>query len=1311
MSGWDDVSSAAPQQSQDNSWDSVSAPALPDTSGVQSSVQKNMQSDPETENKDKSPPSFSQQLDKGMGMFVSSAIANPDHDVQLSPEMRKHLTDSYANGTSTDAGDFMQSAIPAATHTITSSAIGSATRGAAKSAIPAAAGYAAFGPAAEAGAMATLPFSELAGPVAPLVPLAGGLISGTAAAMGIGGLAGAAENKLLEKFPNVADKIGLSKEQLVADTEQHPIAQFVGEQVPNLALMRPGNLKPLQMATGAALGGGLEAGREVASGEDLDPKKIAISTAITSVSNKPTKFGELISSSTSKALQNLKEFIGSKIGKPSSAVTQQDIAASIDPLKKSAPTAQDFKDTATVLGVDEKTLHNVYNETGLKPDQIHEDASTNPFIQKDLEEGKIPQAYDHLRQNMAEESGLKQPSITEKKESERNSKVFNMSPTKEDTVNFNPIKDQSGKPITVYHGTDKEFDKFNTTPESSGLSGPQSQLGAYFTTDPERASSYAGLYPESRGRVIPANIQLDNPYYMTRQELSDLTVRHNIHGADDAFISKRYELEKNGYDGIKFERSSDESGTTYAVFNSDKIKSIFDKNKEQIQTKGKSSDLETSASDENRGGETPQSPEGGSASINPFGHIFNPAGQSEASADMATAIRQGRGPAAHETAVISENMQKYSKDINALSDNDKLDLIHYIETRSGEDSVPLKNPKLQVIADSIRDIYSHMADKLKEAFPDAGLREDYFTHQYKDKEAARKFYNDFVAKQGSERNLQEREFPTLREAMSAGLEPKTTNPLETVMNYVRNMNNLIAAHKSLEIAREGGIADYFKKGQQPEGWVPLKGNLEEKEGKRLYAPEDAARVYNNDISEKATGPIGSILDAVQKGTNFVDKLVLGLSGYHFTATTMASMSSDVGRALTGGTAEERASDVDSAATILPFKNLSIGKDIEEAYLGKGSLTPELQKALDLAIKNNSINIKQQDYWKAGPAKDWVDSFKNGTILSEVKAAGEEIKQKPLTGTAKAILTTLGKTMDTISKPLFDVYIPRIKNAALIQETHDWLQSHPEATEAQKDKAVQDIGNSIDNRFGEMMRDNLFWHQYTRQTLQTALLSYSWVTGAARMLGGVTDAGMAMVGKKELSSNARYLFGMAATYAIVNGVRSYIGTGQPPDDWKDFVYPKTGGTTPQGKDERELLPSHIGQFTNYLHEGIGELGNEASPGLKLLYHTLSNKDFRGLPITSDNNEWYSEQRWEDYLKYTFHEIEPIGLKNFIQGQKNGSHISSAESILGARQAPQFITDPEGYEQMMKRINDLAYQRKLRSDTKMQSQYSHEDEDQP
>lgn len=1186
---------AAPQAANDDfGFRPAGPPQLPNTTPIQQIVQKNL-AKPQEGEEQQQVQSPAQKLDTGLGFSASGALRSGDdvkNDQPLPANIRAPLIDAYKNGTATDAGDYMQSVLPAAANAASSAPEPDYTDIVKQSFLK---GYAANMEAIRQGTQLSsgqtpeqpLPSDKMehflmdpyhdyfSKPDVKRIlgktlygifessPEFGGAVAGGLTGVAAGGgpespaalvtgpagtfLGAAGVHYIKALAPTYAEELKANNGDQEKAWQAAKTKTGIGAAGTGVAFALFG-FQPFEnavkdtlfqaFAAQPAAGAAQKAAMNVAEGRPL-AEGTGSAAVEAGAATLPPLGAHFIMKATADAVpghEALKPVVGDAIGKDPKDVTPEDINQTIaSGFADKAPKAQDFHDTATVMGASVDTLHQIYAETGVHPDQVFEDAQNHAEIMADVKAGEIPSAYDHLREQPAQAA------------------------------------DGNNEPPIPPH------DAYN--PEHPFEEGAPEQ--------PERST------------------------------------------------------------------------------------------------------------------------EGASTLINPLAKIFNPAGISESAKDMATAIRQGRGPAAQKTAQIQDGLEKFGKSFGGMSDADHLSFIHYMETRSSGGELPENLKEMQPAADLIKDIYAKMGDEMRKAFPDVGLRKDYFTHQFEDQKAADKFFSDWVSKQGSERSLKSRAFPTLEEAMEAGLKPKSTNPIETVMNYVMNMNNLIAAHKTVELAKEAGIADYFPKGEQPDGWVPMNGNLAEQGGKILYAPEDAARVYNNDISEKASGPAGDIIDAYQRTNNFVSKLVLGLSGYHFTATTMASMASDVAQGTLKGTMR----------AFTPLVETRQGSNLINGYLGRTELPPELQKTLDLAVKNNTINVKQQDYWKAGPAKDYIDAFKTGSLSTELKAAGQTLKDNPVTGPVRILANEVGRVMDTVSKPLFDYYIPRLKISANIAELHAWLEKNPDATLEEQDRAAQDIGNSIDNRFGEMMRDNLFWHQLTRQTLQLALLSYSWVTGAARMVKGTTDIAQTALGKigimegKQLSSNARYLLGMAATYAVVNGARSYIGTGQAPDEWKDFVYPRTGGVTPQGKDERELLPSHIGQFTNYLHSGLGELGNELSPGLKLMYHITSNSDFRGLPITNENNSWFSSQRWGDYLKYVLGENTPIGIKNFLQGEKKGSNISTLEQTLGARPAPRFITDPEGYDAMMKRTNDKAYQRKLRSDASMARQYENSDEDKP
>lgn len=93
----------------------------------------------------------------------------------------------------------------------------------------------------------------------------------------------------------------------------------------------------------------------------------------------------------------LKEKVGQIIGKSPDAVTPQDIDTVVATGSKDIhPSARDFKSVAVVSGLPETTLHTVYVETGVRPDQVLEDAQRDPAVASDVAEGKVPEAYEHL---------------------------------------------------------------------------------------------------------------------------------------------------------------------------------------------------------------------------------------------------------------------------------------------------------------------------------------------------------------------------------------------------------------------------------------------------------------------------------------------------------------------------------------------------------------------------------------------------------------------------------------------------------------------------------------------------------------------------------------------------------------------------------------------------------------------------------------------------------------------------------------------------------------------------------------------------
>jgi len=109
------------------------------------------------------------------------------------------------------------------------------------------------------------------------------------------------------------------------------------------------------------------------------------------------------------------------------------------------------------------------------------------------------------------------------------------------------VVDDKGKPITVYHGTQAKFDKFQTgTPEK----GPDSQLGFFFTTDKSHAEVYAN-WKDKTGEIVEAKLNIKNPYSIDFISYQGKITKGAKGQWNNNAKQWKQELISQGYDGIE----------------------------------------------------------------------------------------------------------------------------------------------------------------------------------------------------------------------------------------------------------------------------------------------------------------------------------------------------------------------------------------------------------------------------------------------------------------------------------------------------------------------------------------------------------------------------------------------------------------------------------------------------------------------------------------------------------------------------------------------------------------------------------------
>jgi hypothetical protein len=657
--------------------------------------------------------------------------------------------------------------------------------------------------------------------------------------------------------------------------------------------------------------------------------------------------------------------------------------------------------------------------------------------------------------------------------------------------------------------------------------------------------------------------------------------------------------------------------------------------------------------------------------------IFSPTTMSKEAGQAEGIVREERGLAERSTEQAKAKMEPDYEYLSTLPANDQLAFINRVETASK--SKPLADARMEKAADNLRGIYQTVRNDLATDpnFDQMGFVQDYFPHMWQDPKKAQ----DFIAgwsKTGSGKNVQKRSIPTIEEGIKAGLVPKSTNPAELTMQYMGNMYNYKALKGIQSTMHDQGLRKFYPRGKQPAGWVELKGpgnkNLINTKAHQpfeqvAYAPEDAARIYNRYYSPGFTGHTGEAVRSIRKVVNNGTALALGLSAYHYRLIANESTAAAFSKGSLKGAGQ-------GTPYVGAARHYKKGGLVEKEYIeGKNGTSQLDHQILDYMTRaggrmkgiDKAMDMGAQgDYWRA---------WKNGSAKAAIKADAMNLKAG---GPIKVIMKTIG----SVSQPLFMKTIPRIKNAVNYEAIADWVKTHPNASEDEILKASRDIIDSTDNRFGEMIQDNVFWDKRLKEATQLMLLSVGWSMGTAReTLGGAKDLADFVSGKsKELSQRGRYVLAAPMAHMLHAATYQYLKTGQGPQDLQDLVYPRTGGTSPyHDMPEREALPSQMKDVIGYQKHPMQELSNKMAPLWRTVYQMANNENWRGDPIAYKYQE--NAPAWlRAYAKEVVEAFSPISVKGALEKPMTGSNIGVVGKFMGDRPAGMAATDPEGFKHM-------------------------------
>ena len=688
------------------------------------------------------------------------------------------------------------------------------------------------------------------------------------------------------------------------------------------------------------------------------------------------------------------------------------------------------------------------------------------------------------------------------------------------------------------------------------------------------------------------------------------------------------------------------------------------------------------------------------------------------SEEAASHIRAAGGEAARDTEISREALDAHRRLVNTMNDADRLDFIQYVEGRST--GAALRNPQAQQLADTLKQAMDLRKQKLAQLPSTAkmGFVEDYFPHIWADPQQAMQIIRG-VSREGRGGFTKERSIPTIADGLAVGLQPRTLDPIETAMQYIENADRYIALNHVFDESRSLGLIRYALPGKAPDGWVKLQGRLGYHRGNmEPYAPEGYARVYNNFVSKGVTGDFKAPYEALQHASNTLTALELSFSGYH--AFTMAneaminSLANSLGAAknLRFGEAGKRA----VGSLFAPATRWRTGKKLEQVYLGSTPGSQQMRQIADLLTEAGGRvrSFRQSlDYQYSG-AGSYFKAFKQGALKTQLLADAQKVQGEFGKGVgagslqlAKTVGKQIGRTMDSFAQPLFEVYIPRLKNGAFYDNMARWLAEHPGASHAEQVAGARKVWDSIDNRFGEMVQDNIFWNRALKQGSMLAMRSYSWNLGTVREIGG----GARDILSREWTQKTEYVLAMALQYGLMSAAYQYLKTGEPPKDMQDLIAPRTGGVTIAGREpvpERITPPGYMKDVFGWYGDPWQEAKNKLSTGVRLPFEMIENKDWRGAPIAPpadpDANWMQNVPPW--MVAMFGHVVEaatPISAGPLVKGQPEGSGLGRFEGMMGVRPAGMKYTAPTALEEMLQKKQMREWKMKQDYDKRQEEKY--------
>lgn len=518
----------------------------------------------------------------------------------------------------------------------------------------------------------------------------------------------------------------------------------------------------------------------------------------------------------------------------------------------------------------------------------------------------------------------------------------------------------------------------------------------------------------------------------------------------------------------------------------------------------------------------------------------------------------------------------------------------------------------------------------------------------------------------------QRTIPTVQDGIDAGLKLAETNPLRAAQAKIFEMQRYVTAHEILRELKAAGLVKYVKgMSRGPDGYQPINDSLFTQFGRgkgttilrRLWMPEPAAKIINNYLSQGLAG--STTYQLFRAAGNTMNQVQLGMSAFHAAFTTLDAMISTSASGLMklesgarnlspaemlGGVAKL----AEGATPLAAIRNVVRGRRMFKA------LRSDLSSLPDGPLKDQAQAIIE------GGGRAAMDSFYHNNQLGKFLRAMKEGRFGAAAARSPLAL------VEALAWPIMERLVPYQKLGVASELARIELERlGPEAGKDQIREAMGRAWDSVDNRLGQMVYDNLFWNKTLKDIGMISVRSLGWNLGTIRELGGAIKdipgaVGRFKSGDRIVTPRMAYAMVLPATVGLYGAIYGYLH-GQKPEEMKDYFYPKTGKVNPDGSPERVSLPSYIKDIYAYSKHPITTVGHKLHPLIAATVEMINNQDYFGTKIRNEDDP--AVKQVADSAKHIGELFIPFSVRNAMKRKEaGGSFKEQAESFLGITPAP-------------------------------------------